>query len=586
MKKLVSESLIDFRNKKQLNEGVMDNIKQGINWAKGILTKVGKFFFPSIGGQLYTNVNVPVNIGILIKDKTLNNNVIDCIVSVEDVRLSPDLASKNKQSLLNKYQVKDRKEAGEVMAAWDKDAEEWSNNLLKAINKDGEAGMDPNTNESYTTKFIKKYLNESKVELNFPEPKANVENIGTTQLIEYIQNVLINPEEETLFVWGAPGIGKTQIVNACTAAKPGGNARLIDIQTSKMRNDDWSLPYIAYKKVYVDGQPMKDAGGNDIEHVQAKDIAKSWIPGYVPTGNPAVDKKLDDEVNGQNGGILFLDELNRAYPEVLATCLKLVDERIIGNVRIGSKWGIIAASNRPGDDIFIGDWTAILGRRFHNVNFVPTFDEWKIWAYENDINPEIMTFLEFNKQYFYHWDAESYVNASPSDWHRASKTLKNLEKTAEVYGRKFSRQSIYKAFSSTLGTEIGGKLVEFLRVLEIFRPEDIKLVFSKPDKAPIPNKQSMSEATAFIAAVVNASMGKRLTPKEFTNYCKYLVRLDNSSVAGVAIQMITKYHEYLDTGMGDDTEIKMINKDTGETSINDEFVEGINIFIKKYKDFY
>jgi hypothetical protein len=570
MQKIVSESLIDFRNKIKLNEGVFDTIGKGIrnigSSIKGLFQKVGKFFFPIINGEVFMRGNTPVNVGIMVKDHMINTKVINYMANQADISLEPSLASLNESNILKRF-IDDEQKDNLVIQ---NEVKEIINELKKGLNK-GKA-----YNEALVVRLSKK-LNETVLPLEHPDPNSRIKNVNRKTLINLIRTSMNSPEEVAVMIWGAPGIGKTQIVNACLKSKPGGKGRLIDLQTSKMRNDDWAMPYMKLPE-------PKEGEQVNLSQAKGADAAKDWIPGYIPTGDPEIDKKLDELHNGENGGVIFLDELSRAYPEVQNTCLKLINERIVGNIKLASKWAIIAASNREGDDpILSGDWSPVLGDRFIQCNYVPTFDEWKEWAYNNKIDTRIMTFLEFNPQYFYYWDTEAQVNATPRAWHRTSVFLQEYEKMFKSYGERMSSSDVMEGMTICIGTKIGDEFVKFLKILETFSTKDIEKVLKDPDKARVPDKKSLSEATGFLAAVVNETRDRTLTPTEFTNYCKYLVRLDNSSIAGAGLQMLVKNHPYLNEGMGD---VKMVDKKTGETTVNDKFKEGIDIFVAKYKDFY
>lgn len=596
MKKIVSESLVEYRDKNNLNEGVFDAIGKGISSAagaiKGLFQKIGKFFFANVDGEAIP-VNVPANVGIMVKDGDINKKVINYLASKEDVKMDPQLASLNEANFMKRFQEQEAQEDAKERA----DADKWADEMISKLQSGGKIA------ESYLKKMKQKAIKEAMLPLEHPDKKSRIKDVNRSTLLKLITTIMEYPDE-SLMVWGAPGIGKTKIVNACVKATGG---RMIDVQTSKMRNDDWSLPYMAYEDYEGGGEEenwKQTVQANDpeafkgkgtakksgilqkVKRMVAKDIAKEWIPGYVPTGNKEVDKKLDDAANGTHGGAIFLDELNRAYPEVQASCFKLVDERIIGNVVLGSKWAIIAAGNRPGDDPFISadDWSAILSDRFVNVNFVPTFAEWKEWAYQNKIDDRIMTFLEFNPQFFYHWDDESLVNATPRGWHRASRFIQKFQKAQEKMGNRFSFRDAVEVFEILLGTQIGTEIGVFLRVMEQFSPEDLKMVMTDPEKAALPAKKAVGEVAGFLAAVINQTKGKRLTAEEFKNYCIYLTRIDNSSIAGAALQRMVKAHPYINKGVGD--EIAFTNKMKGETTASDEFLEGVKIFEDKYKDFF
>lgn len=509
MKKLVSESVHEFREKKSLNEGIFSEMGGAI---KRFFKKMGKFFW-FIGPDGNAGpVMIPVNIGIL----TLNNELnpaISYVASPYDISLEPGLRSENIQKLLTKRK--------------------WI------------------SNES---------VNEARIPLEHPD--KDIVNVGKNELYTEIEMALENPTGKPLLIWGAPGIGKTQIVQSVLKANSKG--RLIDVQTSKMAPDDWALPAI-----------MKlDAG-----ELKAIDLPKSWLPVYKPTGNPEIDIRLDEAANEGEGGVIFLDEISRASSSVQNTCLKLVDERIIGDAKLGSKWVIISAANRAGDDPdALQNFSTALGNRFEQVNYIPDFKSWKEWGI-NKIDPRILDFIEFNQEYFYTLDddSEKSIFASPRSWHGASDAIGKLMAHAQKTGDRVTVTMLTKAVGKNVGMGIATELSTFLRLLETFRKEDIEKILKSPDKAPLPKKAGsgfdQSEANALISLVITSTRGHELEPKEFTNFAKYLVRLDNPSLATRGFKMMIDIHKY-------------INKEIGEVEGADKYKEGLDIFIEKYKDIF
>ena len=116
---------------------------------------------------------------------------------------------------------------------------------------------------------------------------------------------------QPVFLWGAPGVGKSQVV-AKVAADRG--MALRDIRA------------VLLDPVDLRGLPRLENGRAE------------WCP-------PAFLPGPDDSEQG----IIFLDELNAAPPLVQAACYQLVLDRRIGEYRLPDGWSIIAAGNREKD---------------------------------------------------------------------------------------------------------------------------------------------------------------------------------------------------------------------------------------------
>jgi MoxR-like ATPase len=509
MKKLVSESIQEFREKK-LNEAGF--FSKALGAIKKFIKKIGNLFvLESPEGEVQP-VMLPVNTGMLVKQGDLP--FVSYVASQEDVSMQPSLSSETDQKLIAKY---------------------------KAMEKEAK-------------------VNEAEVPLK--HPNKNMKNVDRSSLYRMIRMALKNPQGVPLMIWGAPGIGKTQIVEEMVKAK--GAGRVVDVQTSKMAPDDWSLPYV--KKLNAEGT-----------EVDAVDLPKNWLPVYIPTGDPEKDKAADEALGK---GVVFLDELSRANEAVQNTCLKLVNQRIIGDARIGSQWVVISASNRTVDDPdTLPQWSSALGNRFKQINYVPKYEEWKEWAV-GKVDERILDFLEFNQNLFYTLDDETTMDsafASPRSWKAASDAIKELEQDAKEEGYRVTASLIEEEVSSQVGMDVGLEVGKFFRIMERFSKADVEKVFTEPDKAALPGKAGsgydLSEGSAFLSLVISSSKGKELSPKEMENFAKYLVRLDNGSLATNAFKMMFNVHPYM-------------NKELGEVEGHNKYEPAYKIFADKYGELF
>ena len=91
-----------------------------------------------------------------------------------------------------------------------------------------------------------------------------------------------------LMIWGAPGIGKTSIIQqtrAMFAEATGGrhHINMLEVVLSKMEHDDFGLP------------SLTGVGPNG--ESRAEDSPQSWLPIWKTSGNPEEDKRRNDAAN-------------------------------------------------------------------------------------------------------------------------------------------------------------------------------------------------------------------------------------------------------------------------------------------------
>jgi MoxR-like ATPase len=142
-----------------------------------------------------------------------------------------------------------------------------------------------------------------------------------------------------LHIWGACGVGKSQIVAQVASEM---NWQFLDVRAVQLDPVDLrGLPRIA---------------GDQAE----------WVP---PKFLPA---------NGQ--GILFLDEFTSAPQVTQAGCYQLVLDRKLGEYRLPDGWAVIAAGNPPSERGVHFSMPRPLRNRFVHLDLEPDFEDWSKWA--------------------------------------------------------------------------------------------------------------------------------------------------------------------------------------------------------------
>ena len=96
--------------------------------------------------------------------------------------------------------------------------------------------------------------------------------------------------------------------------------------------------------------------------------------------------------------VLFLDELNRARPEILQTVMDLALNRKLAGKALPDGSRIISAVN-AGDQYQLTDIDPALVSRFNIVNFRPTAEEWLLWARKEGLDPRVVGFIDENRMW-------------------------------------------------------------------------------------------------------------------------------------------------------------------------------------------
>jgi hypothetical protein len=94
--------------------------------------------------------------------------------------------------------------------------------------------------------------------------------------------------------------------------------------------------------------------------------------------------------------VLFLDELNRARPEILQTVMDLALNRKLAGRLLPEGSRIISAVN-AGDQYQLTGLDPALVSRFNIVNFKPTAEEWLLWARKVNLDTRVIGFIDENR---------------------------------------------------------------------------------------------------------------------------------------------------------------------------------------------
>ena len=95
--------------------------------------------------------------------------------------------------------------------------------------------------------------------------------------------------------------------------------------------------------------------------------------------------------------VLFLDELNRARPEILQTVMDLVLNRKLAGRALPEGSRIISACNE-GEEYQLTDLDPALVSRFNIYTFRPSVEEWLLWAEREGLDERVIRFISANPE--------------------------------------------------------------------------------------------------------------------------------------------------------------------------------------------
>lgn len=125
------------------------------------------------------------------------------------------------------------------------------------------------------------------------------------------------------------------------------------------------------------------------------------------------------------GWVLFMDEFNSAPRAVQAASYKLVLDRMVGQRKLHEKVYMCAAGNLDSDQAITEEMSTAMVSRICNLQVKEDLKAWMEWAHESNISTLITSYLQWRKDKFYTFNADTPDRpfASPRTWEFTDKYL-------------------------------------------------------------------------------------------------------------------------------------------------------------------
>lgn len=328
------------------------------------------------------------------------------------------------------------------------------------------------------------------------------QGINTKQLFEILRKSI--PANKTILITGAPGVGKTQVVE----------------QVSSYINYNFLPPLYpaTLQEIEIAGMPMPIKTENSTKLVRL------------------MDELLQPAFDAKENSVLLIDEFSEGSHAVQAAFAPLIRERKIGKNKLPDCVSIILASNKrehkTGGNLIL---THLISRMTSVVNLIVDTEIWLHHAIKQKIRPEITSFIKIRPSLLNCFDADdSFQNCkpypNPRSWFHVNDLL-NLE---------YSKDLEYHLYSGAVGE---GAAREFCSHLPIFREQiDLFDIVNNKRKFTFPKAEKLAERWAFtfgVGSIINLENSERVF--EIANI---LFKDKNSEYAKVIIsQALTVFPE-------------------------------------------
>jgi hypothetical protein len=290
-----------------------------------------------------------------------------------------------------------------------------------------------------------------------------------------------------LFLWGPPGIGKSELV-ADLAEELGGH--MIDLRLGQMEPTD------------IRGIPFYN-----------KDLGKmDWAP---PVELP------DEELASQYPVVvLFLDEMNSAAPSVQSAAYQLILNRRVGKYRLPDNVVMVAAGNRESDKGVTYRMPTPLANRFLHQEMKVDFASYQEWAVKNNIHKDVVGYLSFSKQDLQDFDAKSASRAfaTPRTWTFVSELLQDDDGDDDT---------LMNLIAGTIGEGLAVKFMAHRKIAgRMPRPEDI--LSGKEKELNVKEVSAMYSLVISMCYELKGAVERKVSDKQFhemaDNFFAYMMK--------------------------------------------------------------
>ena len=244
-------------------------------------------------------------------------------------------------------------------------------------------------------------------------------SVTQSELLEVLLNIApVRP----VFIWGAPGIGKSALVEQF-AEKVG--LPCVSLLGSQLAPED------------IIGIPQ--IKGETSEFLPPKMIAR------------------------KEPYVLFLDELNACSQEVQKAFYSLIHEHRIGEYHLPEGSIVIGAGNRAQDSAIVKTMSSALVNRMFHVQLKVDPAQWLSWAYENDIHSWVTEYISQRPDHLFSEPPKTEEPYStPRSWHMLSDALKESGAGEKELPEEYLRMLVYGCLSA----RHAGMFLAFTKMLD------------------------------------------------------------------------------------------------------------------------
>lgn len=283
--------------------------------------------------------------------------------------------------------------------------------------------------------------------------------------------------QRTVSIVGPPGGGKTTIVYEV--------------------GQELGVPVIMRNPALA---PVEDFGAPDML-AQGKSFGYKMPDWFPYKGKPGTE----------NGGILLFDDRNQSTPDHQKAIAHICQARDLHGVPLADGWQVVSTGNRQGDRAGAVRILSHLANRETTIEFETDLNDSTKWMIDNNVKPEVISFLRFRPGLLHDFDPQRDANPTPRSW---------VEGVSDVLGT-VPYEAEYECFKGAVGEGAAAEFVGFMRIWRKLPNPDAVLM--NPSAAEVPTDPATLYALSgsIAARITDSNMDRAVTyaermPPEFS----------------------------------------------------------------------
>jgi hypothetical protein len=294
----------------------------------------------------------------------------------------------------------------------------------------------------------------------------NQVNLNIDELQDFVGHIITNnrhlqaggKKPVAIEVVGESGIGKTTSIMDMTKTHGLDFVKLNLAQIEEL-GDLVGFPIKQFQMwTTKDGKKI----GKWVDEVAVNDHSKL---GFQTTGKSRMSYSAPEWIADKKaGGVLLLDDWNRADVRFIQACMELVDRQQYISWTLPKDWHIILTANPDNGDYMVNSVDSAQKTRYITANLKFDIDVWARWAEENEIDTRCINFLLMHPEL-----VTQETNArSISTFFNSISSIKSFEDQLPLI-QMIGEGSVGNEFASMFTTFINNKLDKLVT------PKDIVL---------------------------------------------------------------------------------------------------------------